>query len=147
MAHAPGAFNLVAKPAIRLKKAKAPVDPAKARREFLALRPARNPKLDWEDVEGRVVLTIPRPNTLQIKLLNIFFPVPESRKVVLDPIGSNVWRRCDGTTAIEKISKALQSDYQLGAREAELSLRQFFQDLGKRGYIGFAVEKKTTKSS
>lgn len=122
------------------------VDRAQARREFLALRPLRNPNLGWEETEGRVVLVIPRPNTIQVKLLNIFFPVPKERKVVLDPIGSNVWRHCDGQTTIEKISKSLQDEYKLGAREAELSLRQFFQDLGKRGYIGFAVEKKAAKS-
>jgi hypothetical protein len=124
------------------KKKAVKLDRADARRQFLALKPARNPALGWEEVEGRVVLTIPRPNNLKVKIINIFFPVPDDRKVVLDPIGTHVWRQCDGLTTIEKIGRSLQSEYKLGAKEAELSLRQFFQDLGKRGYIGFAVEKK-----
>ena len=118
------------------------IDRATARREFLALKPMRNPKLGWDEVEERVVLRVPRPNTLQVKLVNIFFPVPEERKVVLDPIGSDVWRACDGQTPISEISKLLGRNYKLGTREAELSLQQFFKDLGRRGYVGFAVAPK-----
>lgn len=130
------------------KKKTRKIDRATARREFLALKPLRNPNLTWEEVEDRVVLRVPRPDTLQVKLVNIFFPVPEERKVVLDPIGSDVWRACDGQTTIAEISKILGRNYKLGTREAELSLQQFFKDLGRRGYIGFAMpksEKAATK--
>ena len=129
------------------KKPARKLDRATARREFLALKPLRNPKLGWEEVEGRVVLRVPRPDTIQVKLINIFFPVPEERKVVLDPIGSDVWRVCDGQTPIAEVVKVLQRNYKLGAREAELSLQQFFKDLGQRGYIGFAIPNKAKKQS
>ena len=119
-------------------KKRAP-DRATARREFLALKPLRNPKLGYDEIEGRVVLRVPRPDTWQVKIVNIFFPVPDERKVVLDPIGSDVWRVCDGQTPIAEIIKVLQREYKLGSKEAELSLQQFFKDLGRRGYIGFAV--------
>ena len=118
-------------------------DRATARREFLALKPLRNPNLSWEEVENRVVLRVPRPDTWQVKLVNVFFPVPEERKVVLDPIGSDVWRVCDGQTTIAEVMKVLQREYKLGAKEAELSLQQFFKDLGRRGYIGFAMPVKS----
>ena len=121
------------------KPKKRQIDRATARREFMALKPLRNPKLGWDEVEGRVVLRVPRPDSWQVKLVNVFFPVPEERKVVLDPIGSDVWRACDGETPIAEVMKILQRQYKLGAKEAELSLQQFFKDLGKRGYIGFAV--------
>ena len=121
------------------KTKKRPADRATARREFLALKPLRNPKLGWEEVENRVVLRVPRPNTWQVKIVNIFFPVPDERKVVLDPIGSDVWRICDGQTPIAEMIQVLQREYKLGAKEAELSLQQFFKDLGRRGYIGFAI--------
>ena len=125
-------------------KAKKTVQPdrATARREFLALRPARNPKISWEEVDGKAVLTIPRANNWRFKLVNVFFPVPESRKVVLDSIGSLVWRHCDGQNNIDKLCRELQREYKLGGKEAELSLQQFFKDLGQRGYIGFMTEKK-----
>ena len=119
-------------------------DRATARREFMALKPVRNPNLGWEEVEERVVLSVPRPDTWQVKLINVFFPVPEERKVILDPIGSDVWRVCDGQTPISEVTKVLQREYKLGAREAELSLQQFFKDLGRRGYIGFATPVKSS---
>ncbi len=126
-------------PKLPTKPKKRAPDRATARREFLALRPVRNPNLSWEEVENRVVLRVPRPDTWQVKIINIFFPVPEARKVVLDPIGSDVWRVCDGETPISEVMKVLQREYKLGAKEAELSLQQFFKDLGRRGYIGFAT--------
>lgn len=125
-----------------LKKKPAQPDRARARREFLALRPARNPRIEWSEVDGKSVLRIPRANNWKVKLINVFFPVPDDKKVILDAIGSHVWTRCDGENRIEDLVRELQREYKLGAREAELSLQQFFKDLGRRGYIGFAVEKK-----
>jgi len=124
------------------KVKKAAPDRARARREFLALRPGRNPSIEWQEVEKKVVLTIPRASNWKVKIINVFFPVPNEKKVVLDAIGSHVWTRCDGHNTIENLSRELQREYKLGAREAELSLQQFFKDLGRRGYIGFAVEKR-----
>ena len=132
-------------PKLPKKPKKRVLDRATARREFMALKPLRNPRLKWDEVEGRIVLRVPRPDSWQVKLVNIFFPVPEERKVVLDPIGSDVWRVCDGETSIADVMKVLQREYKLGAKEAELSLQQFFKDLGKRGYIGFAVPVKPDK--
>jgi hypothetical protein len=136
----------------RVAKAKKPVklDPARARREFLALRPAHNPKITWENQNGRVLLSIPIANNWKIRLLGIFFPIPEERKregrkVELDAIGSHVWTRCDGQNTISDLSRELQREYKIGAREAELSLQQFFKDLGRRGYVGFV--QNTPKSS
>ncbi len=117
-------------------------DRARARREFLALRPARNPSIEWSEVGGKALLQIPRANNWKVKIINVFFPVPEDKKVELDAIGSHVWTRCDGERRIEDLVRELQREYKLGAREAELSLQQFFKDLGRRGYIGFAVDKK-----
>ena len=124
------------------KKTKVAPDRARARREFLALRPARNPSIVWEEENGKAMLTIPRSNGWKVKIINVFFPVPSDKKVVLDSIGSHVWTRCDGQNTIEALSRELQREYKLGAREAELSLQQFFKDLGRRGYIGFVAEKR-----
>ena len=124
---------------------KVKLDPARARREFLALKPAHNPKINWEKIENRVVLSIPIANTWKIRLLGVFFPIPEDRKregrkVELDAIGSHVWTRCDGQNTISDLSRELQREYKIGAREAELSLQQFFKDLGRRGYVGFVQD-------
>ncbi len=123
------------------KRARSPKpDRATARRQFLALRPFRNPLIEESDAEGRVLLVITPPETRLSKILGFFLPLsPEERKkrVVLDPLGSHVWRMCDGGHSMEEIAKSLQKTFKLGTLEAEQSLRQFFQTLGKRGYVGF----------
>jgi Coenzyme PQQ synthesis protein D (PqqD) len=108
-----------------------------SRRELLALRPLRNSALEWAVEEDQVVLEIKRVSNWKTKLLNIFVPLPESRRVMLDPIGSDVWQMLDGQTTIEYIGKALAKKHKLTPREAELSLQQFFKELSRRGYVGF----------
>jgi len=134
-----------------LKRARTPKpDRATARRQFLALRPFRNPQIEESDAEGRVLLVITPPDTRLSKILGFFLPLsPEERRkrVVLDPLGSHVWRMCDGETSMEAISKSLQKTFKLGTLEAEQSLRQFFQTLGKRGYVGFAQERGKTQEA
>ncbi len=110
-----------------------------SRREMLALRPLRNPALEWVVEEGQVVLEIKRVNNWKTKLLNIFVPLPESRRVVLDPIGTDVWQMLDGQNTIEDIGKALARKHKLTSRETELSLQQFFKELSRRGYVGFVM--------
>ena len=115
-------------------------NPAHSRRDFLALLPMRNPALEWSEEEGHVVLHIKLTHTWKTRLLNIFFPVPGDRRVMLDAIGSDVWQMLDGQSTVGHIAKSLAGKYKLNAREAELSLQQFFKDLGRRGYVGFMVE-------
>ena len=55
-------------------------------------------------------------------------------------IGTDVWRLIDGTRNIGQIARELAAQHQIEKREAEVSLQQFFKELGRRGYIGFAVE-------
>ncbi len=110
---------------------------APTRRELLAVRPVRNPVLEWVEEDGQVVLHIKRVNNWKTRLITIFTQVPESRRVVLDPIGTHVWRMLDGQTTFEAISKSLAKEFKLMPREAELSLQQFFKELGRRGYVMF----------
>lgn len=126
---------------------KAPPDRAAARRQFLALKPLRNPEISWEEDQELIVLTIKRPNNWKTRMANLLFPIPEENQVGLDAIGSDVWRWADGTLPIADISRQLAVKYKIGNREAELSLQQFFKTLGRRGYIGFAVEKKASEGT
>jgi len=111
------------------------------RRDVLALRPCRNPALEWFESDGRVVLNVKRENNWKTRLLSIFVPLPDDRKVVLDPIGTDVWQMLDGQTSIGTIAKALAAKYKLTSREAELSVQQFFKELGRRGYVAFMIEQ------
>ena len=113
---------------------------APSRREWLALQPVRNPRLEWREEQGVVVIEIRRAQNWKTRLLNLVFPLPELHRVALDQIGSIVWREVDGEATVEQIAKKLARELQIERREAEVSLQQFFKELGRRGYIGFKVE-------
>lgn len=109
---------------------------------MLRLCPVRNPNLEWEEQEDRVVLLVKHGNkkSWKLRIAQHFVTVPQDRRVVLDAIGTDVWQMTDGQTTIGHIAKTLAKKYKLSPREAELSLQQFFKELGRRGYIGFTKE-------
>lgn len=115
------------------------------RKELLALRPMRNPDLEWSEEDGHIVLHIKHKKVAKMWLLSKIFPMPEGRRVVLDTIGTDVWQMIDGKTNIGRMAKMLAEKYKLTPREMELSLQQYFKDLGRRGYVGFWVEEKSDK--
>lgn len=116
-------------------------------REMLQLRPIRNPNLEWTEEEGRVVLLLLRgtKKNWKARLLKIFVPIPEKRRIALDAIGTDVWKMIDGESRLGQIAQKLAHKYKLSPREAELSLQQFFKELGRRGYIGFLTEESENK--
>ena len=67
--------------------------------------------------------------------------LPNKRVIVLDSIGTYVWRLCDGEHTIAQIIKGVQNQYKLNRKEAEASLFTFMQQLGKRNFIAFAMPK------
>ena len=120
------------------EKAQAKATPS--RRQWLALRPLRNPQLEWRDEDDTVILEIKRVKNWKTQMLNLLIPIPSEHTVELDRIGTDVWRLMDGTRTIGQIARDLAEQHQIEKREAEVSLQQFFKELGRRGYIGFAVE-------
>jgi hypothetical protein len=111
-------------------------------REMLELRPVRNPGLDWTEEEGHVVLHVKHASergtgSWKYKIINLLVPVPPERRVGLDPIGTDVWHLMNGENTVGSIARELAKKYKLQPREAEISLQQFFKELGRRGYIGF----------
>lgn len=116
------------------------------RREWLTLRPVRNPALAWREEEGVVVIEIHRAQNWKTRLLNLVFPLPEHHRVALDAIGSSVWRAADGESTVEQIAKKIARELQIERREAELSLQQFFKELGRRGYIAFVAEPEAAST-
>ncbi len=124
---------------LKLKKQQ----PAISRREAMQVRPIRNPVLEWKlNEEGKVVVILPRRNDFKGKLLTFFFPIPESRPVVLDEVGSFVWQRCDGEHSVNQLVKYLCEEYKLNPREVQVSLIEYMRILGRRGMIAIAVPEE-----
>jgi len=94
------------------------------------------------DDKNEVSLVIPQKEKLWVKITSKIFMIPDKRVVVLDDVGSFVWTLCDGKNSIEHIIKRLCNKYNLTRKEAEVSLLTYMRQLGKRGFVGFAVSKE-----
>ena len=73
--------------------------------------------------------------------------LPDKRVIVLDSIGTYVWKMCDGKHTISQIVKSVQNQYQLTRKEAETSLFTFMQQLGKRNFIQFAIPEQNAPAT
>jgi len=124
---------------LRLKKR----PPDVGRENVMQSIPLRNTVIKWEmDDKNEVSLVIPQKEKLWVKITSKIFMIPDKRVVVLDDVGSFVWTLCDGKNSVEHIMKRLCNKYNLTRKEAEVSLLTYMRQLGKRGFIGFAVSKE-----
>ena len=94
-----------------------------------------------EKDSGDLVISIPILETRSFRLLAWFMrraskdPVPTSRKIELDEIGSFVWRSCDGKTTVGQLVNKLSKKYKLPRKEAEYSTTLFIRELAKKHLI------------
>jgi hypothetical protein len=110
--------------------------------EILRSRPIRNENLNTEELEGGGLrIHTKRREVWWVKLLAIIFPIPRDRRVELDAVGRQVWELCDGEHTLRDMISLFQQQHKLTRAEAEWSLRNYLKDLGRRGLVGFAVEK------
>jgi len=111
--------------------------------DFLQLKPVKNPILTWEKTRDKktndevIEITFPIERGKGLQFWSKFYRVPDKRRVVLDKIGSFVWERCDGERRVADIAQDLVDQYKLMRQEAEISLSKYFQQLAKKGFIGF----------
>jgi Coenzyme PQQ synthesis protein D (PqqD) len=118
------------------------------RRRSLALKPLRNPKVDWSpdtsNDSGPITINIPLQRRPVPKSVLWFATKlarrkpPDTRKLLLDPVGSFVWRNADGSRTVRKLIWDLAAEYKLNRRDAEIALIEFLGKLSSRNLIGFA---------
>lgn len=122
----------------RRKKKPPPI----SRSEFLSIKPVRNPTVKWERTErGEIMLRIPLapPKGLTKLIVKMFSAESREKRIMLDKVGSMVWELCNGKRTVKEISEALQKRYKLMPVEAELSLNTYFNQLSRRGLVGFIL--------
>ncbi len=115
--------------------------PQISRQDILAAVPVRNSLIEWEsNDQEEVVLKVPRRQDRVGKILHRVFVAPPFKQVVLDEVGSEVWRLCTGENSVDTIVKSLAKKYKLSRREVELSLATYLRTLAKRGFVGLKRE-------
>ena len=120
--------------------------PKISREAMFNSKPTRNDRLEWKtNKDDEVTITLKRADTTKVKILSKIFWVPEKRTLVLDEIGSQVWKMCNGRTSVASMIKQLCETHKLNAKEAEISLLTYLRTLGRKNLLGFLVEKSDLK--
>jgi len=110
--------------------------------QVLSSRPIRNEQLKTEELDdGGIRIHALRREAWWVKLLGIVFPIARERRIELDSVGKQVWELCDGKHTLRDMAEEFRKRHKLTRTEAEWSLRNYLKDLGKRGLVGFVVEK------
>jgi len=110
------------------------------RAKLLSLKPKPSSNVKWEVYDtGEVAIIIERKSRGRLgEILATIFMQPKTRKIVLDEIGSYVWKMFNGKTSIREIITKISEKFKMSKREAEVSLIAFLSDLEKRGAITVA---------
>ena len=120
--------------------------PKISREAMFNSKPTRNDRLEWKtNKDDEVTITLKRADTTKVKILSKIFWVPEKRTLVLDEIGSQVGKMCNGRTSVASMIKQLCETHKLNAKEAEISLLTYLRTLGRKNLLGFLVEKGDLK--
>lgn len=120
--------------------------PKISREAMFNSKPTRNDRLEWKtNKDDEVTITLKRADTTKVKILSKIFWVPEKRTLVLDEIGSQVWKMCNGRMSVASMIKQLCETHKLNAKEAEISLLTYLRTLGRKNLLGFLVEKSDLK--
>jgi hypothetical protein len=113
------------------------------RQQVLTVKPLRNPLVTWErkpsrdEDEGAVVqIQVPRRSDRLGNIAARWFKLPTHRIVELDPIGSDVWERCDGKHSLDGIAREIAGIYKLNKRQSETSVTAYLKMLADRRLIG-----------
>ena len=120
---------------------------------MLAARPVRNPRVDWERgsvSEERpevVLLRVPRRSDRWGNFLARMFRLPDSRRIELDEMGSDVWEMCDGSRTVDALTRAVCAKYRLNRRQGEASVTAYMRMLAERRLLALRTNDGTKKQT
>ncbi len=114
---------------------------------WLRSRPRRITDEYYTDDEGNTVILVELEYHGVIgKLLKIFSitPPPKYKRIVLDKMGSEVWRLCDGKHSIEDIIKHIMKKTGLSRRNVELAVYTYIRQLVEKGLLEVLIPEEKT---
>ncbi len=111
---------------------------------LLELTPAQ--RVSWETAEnGAVVVLVPKfHNELLVRWL-----VPRLRypyvRLKLDPLGSFVWKQCDGKTTVAAIAERMKSEFGESLQQVHGRIRTFLLTLEKSDLVNLYERSTETQ--
>lgn len=88
--------------------------------------------------ELRMAIPTQQPTWLVPPISWIVRP-PPFRTVILDPLGAEVWRLCDGTRTVESVIEAFATANGLTFHEARVAVTAYLKQLLQKGALAVAV--------
>ena len=101
------------------------------------MRPSRN--CNWEDGDDYVTILVPRLGRGPIakRFERLFRTRPF--QVHLDPVGSFVWKRLDGTATVAEIAEAMHAEFGEKIEPVEDRLVQFLRTLMRGRFVSMVT--------
>lgn len=100
------------------------------------LHPVR--QCEWVETESRVSLVVPRLGRGALARAFERWLRVRPYQVHLDDLGTYVWHRCDGSTAVTEIVSGLRDEFGDRAEPAEDRLVDFLKSLARGRFVSFA---------
>lgn len=90
--------------------------------------------VEWDELEDRAVIAIPKRYGAIERFVARWFPGPETVFVTFDALGTEAWRLADGSRRVRDVAEALRARFGAGAEPAEARAAAFASGLVARGY-------------
>jgi len=104
--------------------------------DLLGIAPVR--LAAWEESEGRVTVTRPRPVTRGLRgFADLFSYWMSVRRIRLDEIGSFCWKLLDGRRTVGEVAVAARERFGETVDPAEERVGQFVRVLRYQGMLGY----------
>lgn len=116
--------------------------------EFKKLRPVISPYVHQKKKTDKDLLL--KVDVREIKKRSIIkriFPTPDSRKILLDRLGMDVFLLCDGKHKVKDIINNFQEKYRLTPIETETAVQNYLMSLTERHLVGFLVPNELAKKN
>jgi len=103
---------------------------------LLGLAPHR--VAEWEEVDGRIVLIRPEPDTRGFRgLMDRFFHKMSARRIRLDEVGTFAWKLFDGKRTVAEIGDAMRREFGERVEPAEERLGRLVWLMRREGFLGY----------
>ncbi len=120
-------------------------------KRMLSARPVHNMAARVDELDGPS--TSPGSDAVVVYVKNVrpwymlpplswIVPHRRERRVVLDRVGSQMWRQCDGERTVEAVIDAFAATHDLTFHEARVAVTTYIKSLVKRGVLVIVMPKE-----
>lgn len=120
---------------------KTPAKPANDWRRMLAAVPTHNSAANVQEHDDCVAVIIKnvRPGYM-VPPISWFVPFKPQKVFRLDPIGTFLWKLCDGKRSVEDIIDCFKDEYDLTFHEAKTAVTDYLKKLVQRGVLAIIMK-------